>query len=179
MKNTLEINSPSRVFRELGSFTGLGFVSGLAGYAERSFAAGADMADSAVDGLSGAIAGLPDLLSGEAEMRPTIRPVLDLSDLTGASTQIDSLFYPLRSIRLAGQASLAFQNASGENRMTVKVDNDDIIEELRTLRSEMAEMTERMERMRVVLDTGTLVGEMAGPMDNALGQRATRRGRGN
>ena len=137
------------------------------------------MADSAVDGLSGAIAGLPDLLSGEAEMRPTIRPVLDLSDLTGASTQIDSLFYPLRSIRLAGQASLAFQNASGENRMPVKVDNDDIIEELRTLRSEMAEMTERMERMRVVLDTGTLVGEMAGPMDNALGQRATRRGRGN
>lgn len=179
VKNTLEINSPSRVFRELGAFTGLGFVSGLAGYAERSFAAGADMADSAVDGLSGAIAGLPDLLSGEAEMRPTIRPVLDLSDLTGASTQIDSLFYPLRSIRLAGQASLAFQNASGENRMTVKVDNDDIIEELRTLRSEMAEMTERMERMRVVLDTGTLVGEMAGPMDNALGQRATRRGRGN
>lgn len=179
VKSTLEINSPSRVFRELGSFTGLGFVSGLAGYAERSFAAGADMADSAVDGLSGAIAGLPDLLSGEAEMRPTIRPVLDLSDLTGASTQIDSLFYPLRSIRLAGQASLAFQNASGENRMTVKVDNDDIIEELRALRSEMAEMTERMERMRVVLDTGTLVGEMAGPMDNALGQRATRRGRGN
>ena len=179
VNSTLEINSPSRVFRELGSFTGLGFVSGLAGYAERSFAAGADMADSAVDGLSGAIAGLPDLLSGEAEMRPTIRPVLDLSDLTGASTQIDSLFYPLRSIRLAGQASLAFQNASGENRMTVKVDNDDIIEELRTLRSEMAEMTERMERMRVVLDTGTLVGEMAGPMDNALGQRATRRGRGN
>lgn len=179
VKSTLEINSPSRVFRELGSFTGLGFVSGLAGYAERSFAVGADMADSAVDGLSGAIAGLPDLLSGEAEMRPTIRPVLDLSDLTGASTQIDSLFYPLRSIRLAGQASLAFQNASGENRMTVKVDNDDIIEELRTLRSEMAEMTERMERMRVVLDTGTLVGEMAGPMDNALGQRATRRGRGN
>ena len=179
VKSTLEINSPSRVFRELGSFTGLGFVSGLAGYAERSFAAGADMADSAVDGLSGAIAGLPDLLSGEAEMRPTIRPVLDLSDLTGASTQIDSLFYPLRSIRLAGQASLAFQNASGESRMTVKVDNDDIIEELRTLRSEMAEMTERMERMRVVLDTGTLVGEMAGPMDNALGQRATRRGRGN
>ena len=51
--------------------------------------------------------------------------------------------------------------------------------QLRTLRSEMAEMTERMERMRVVLDTGTLVGEMAGPMDNALGQRATRRGRGN
>lgn len=179
VKSTLEINSPSRVFRELGSSTGLGFVSGLAGYAERSFAAGADMADSAVDGLSGAIAGLPDLLSGEAEMRPTIRPVLDLSDLTGASTQIDSLFYPLRSIRLAGQASLAFQNASGENRMPVKVDNDDIIEELRTLRSEMAEMTERMERMRVVLDTGTLVGEMAGPMDNALGQRATRRGRGN
>ena len=42
-----------------------------------------------------------------------------------------------------------------------------------------AAMAEKMERMRVVLDTGTLVGEMVGPMDTALGQRATYKGRGN
>ena len=43
----------------------------------------------------------------------------------------------------------------------------------------MAAMAEKMERMRVVLDTGVLVGEMAAPMDAALGQRATYKGRGN
>ena len=63
--------------------------------------------------------------------------------------------------------------------MTVSVDNGDIVEELRSLRSEMAGMMDRMERMRVVMDTGRLVGELAAPMDNALGQRAARRGRGN
>lgn len=179
VKSTLEINSPSRVFRELGNFTGLGFVNGLADYAEKSYAAGANMADYATDGLSNAMSIVADLLNGDMDTQPTIRPVLDLSNVMHGAEQLDSLFYPQRTIGLAGQASLAFAESGRNGRTTVNVDNDDVVEELRALRSEMAEMTERMERMRVVLDTGTLVGEMAGPMDNALGQRAARRGRGN
>ena len=42
----------------------------------------------------------------------------------------------------------------------------------------MASMLERMEKLRVVLNTGALVGELAEPMDAALGQRSTQRGRG-
>ena len=179
VKSTLEINSPSRVFRELGNFTGLGFVNGLADYAEKSYAAGANMADYATDGLSNAMSIVADLLNGDMDTQPTIRPVLDLSNVMHGAEQLDSLFYPQRTIGLAGQASLAFAESGRNGGTTVNVDNNDVVEELRALRSEMAEMTERMERMRVVLDTGTLVGEMAGPMDNALGQRAARRGRGN
>ena len=179
VKSTLEINSPSRVFRELGNFTGLGFVNGLADYAEKSYAAGANMADYATDGLSNAMSIVADLLNGDMDTQPTIRPVLDLSNVMHGAEQLDSLFYPQRTIGLAGQASLAFAESGRNGGTTVNVNNDDVVEELRALRSEMAEMTERMERMRVVLDTGTLVGEMAGPMDNALGQRAARRGRGN
>lgn len=179
VKSTLEINSPSRVFRELGNFTGLGFVNGLADYAEKSYAAGANMADYATDGLSTAMSIVGDLLNGDMDTQPTIRPVLDLSNVMHGAEQLDSLFYPQRTIGLAGQACLAFAESGRNGGTTVNVDNDDVVEELRALRSEMAEMTERMERMRVVLDTGTLVGEMAGPMDNALGQRAARRGRGN
>ena len=48
-----------------------------------------------------------------------------------------------------------------------------------TGKGEMTEMTARLERMQIVLDTGVLVGEMAAPMDAALGQRATYKGRGN
>ena len=179
VKSTLEINSPSRVFRELGNFTGLGFVSGLSDYVEKSYAAGANMANYATDGLSNAMSIVADLLNGDMDAQPTIRPVLDLSNVMRGAEQINSLFYPQRTIGLAGQASLAFAEYGRNGGTTVNVDNNDVVEELRALRSEMAEMTERMERMRVVLDTGTLVGEMAGPMDNALGQRAARRGRGN
>ena len=42
----------------------------------------------------------------------------------------------------------------------------------------MADMAEQMKRMRVVLDTGTLVGEMADPMDAALGRKQAYKGRG-
>lgn len=179
VKSTLKINSPSRVFRELGNFTGLGFVTGLADYAKKSYAAGANVAEYAADGLSNAMSIAAELLSGDMDAQPTIRPVLDLSDVMREADELNSLFYPQRTIGLAGQASLAFAESGRSGGTVVNVDNGDIVEELRALRSEMAEMTERMERMRVVLDTGTLVGEMAGPMDNALGQRVTRRGRGN
>lgn len=179
VKSTLKINSPSRVFRELGNFTGLGFVTGLADYAKKSYAAGANVAEYAADGLSNAMSIAAELLSGDMDAQPTIRPVLDLSDVMRGADELNSLFYPQRTIGLAGQASLAFAESGQSGGTVVNVDNGDIVEELRALRSEMAEMTERMERMRVVLDTGTLVGEMAGPMDNALGQRVTRRGRGN
>ena len=179
VKDTLEINSPSRVFEELGDFTGLGFVNGLVGYAEKSYAAGANMADAATDGLSNAMSIAAELLNGDMDAQPTIRPVLDLSNVMHGAEELSNLFYPQRTIGLVGQASLAFAESGRSGELKVNVDNDDVVEELRALRSEMAEMTERMERMRVVLDTGTLVGEMAGPMDNALGQRVTRRGRGN
>lgn len=179
VKSTLKINSPSRVFRELGNFTGLGFVTGLADYAKKSYAAGANVAEYAADGLSNAMSIAAELLGGDMDAQPTIRPVLDLSDVMRGADELNSLFYPQRTIGLVGQASLAFAEPGRSGGTVVNVDNGDIVEELRALRSEMAEMTERMERMRVVLDTGTLVGEMAGPMDNALGQRVTRRGRGN
>lgn len=179
VKDTLDINSPSRVFRELGNFTSLGFVKGIMDYAGRSYDAGAGIADSASEGISAAMSAAAELLSGDMEAQPTIRPVLDLSDVSRGASQLNSLFYPQRTIDLAGQANISLRDSGRDGGMTVSVDNGDIVEELRSLRSEMAGMMDRMERMRVVMDTGRLVGELAAPMDNALGQRAARRGRGN
>ena len=82
-------------------------------------------------------------------------------------------------MNLVGQASLSFRSAEDRGQSTLTVDNSDVVEELRSLRSEMAAMSDRMKRMQVVLDTGALVGEMAAPMDAALGQRSIYKGRGN
>ena len=79
----------------------------------------------------------------------------------------------------AVKIGIAFEaQRSGSSQTTISVDNDDVVAELRTLRGEMASMLERMEKLRVVLNTGALVGELAEPMDVALGQRSTQRGRG-
>lgn len=179
VKSVLQINSPSRVTRKLGEYTGLGFVDGLHNYADKSYKAGSEMAESARFGLSNIIQTIADIVNSDMDMAPTIRPVLDLSNITNGAGVLDSLFYPQRTLGLAGQVSMAFAARGEQQTQTITVNNDDVVEELRSLRADMTELTDRMERMRVVLDTGTLVGEMAGPMDNALGQRVTRRGRGN
>ena len=127
VKSALEINSPSRVFRALGNFTGLGFVKGISDYAQKSYVAGAGIAHYATDGLSNAMSTVADLLNGDAEAQPTIRPVLDLTDLSRGADQIDSLFYPRGSIDLVSQASLAFQESGRNNGMTINVDNGDIV----------------------------------------------------
>lgn len=178
VKDTLDINSPSRVFQELGNYTGLGFVKGLTDYANKSYDAAANVAGYATDGLSNAISKVSDLVNGEFDMQPTIRPVLDFTDVARGAGELDSLLGYTRTLALAGQTSLAFNSTLDKDGMTVTVDNDGVVQELRSLRGEMAEMTARLERMQVVLDTGTLVGELADPMDSALGQKQAFRGRG-
>lgn len=178
-KSTLDIHSPSRVFREIGNYTGLGFVKGLQDYVDRSYAAGYEMAESAEGGLSGVLQTIADIVSGGFDMEPVIRPVLDLSAVSAGADTLNNLFYSQRAVGLVGQAAVAFEaQRGGSSQTTISVDNDDVVAELRTLRGEMASMLERMEKLRVVLNTGALVGELAEPMDVALGQRSTQRGRG-
>lgn len=178
-KSTLDINSPSRVFREIGNYTGLGFVKGLQDYVDRSYAVCSEMAESAEGGLSGVLQTIADIVSGGFDMEPVIRPVLDLSAVSAGADALNNLFYSQRAVGLVGQAAIAFEaQRSGSSQTTISVDNDDVVAELRTLRGEMASMLERMEKLRVVLNTGALVGELAEPMDVALGQRSTQRGRG-
>ena len=178
-KSTLDINSPSRVFREIGNYTGLGFVKGLQDYVDRSYAAGSEMAESAEGGLSGVLQTIADIVSGGFDMEPVIRPVLDLSAVSAGADALNNLFYSQRAVGLVGQAAVAFEaQRGGSSQTSISVDNDDVVAELRTLRGEMASMLERMEKLRVVLNTGALVGELAEPMDVALGQRSTQRGRG-
>lgn len=178
VKTAWDEHSPSRVFRKLGNYAGLGLVNGLTDYADKSYAAGANVADYATNGLSDVISTVSDLVNGEFDMQPSIRPVLDFSAVATGVGELNGLFDYTRTLALAGQTSLAFNSTMDKDGVTVTVDNDGVVQELRSLRSEMADMTSRIERMQVVLDTGTLIGEMTNPLDAALGQKQAYRGRG-
>lgn len=178
VKTTLDINSPSRVFRELGNYTGLGFIKGLHDYIHNSYEAGSDIATSAKTGLSGAIQTFASVIDDALDAEPVIRPVLDLSDVTAGAGAMNNLLSSGASLRLAGGAASTFGLNQGATQ-TINVDNDGVISELRSLRGEMNRMTERIEKLRVVMNTGALVGELVDPMDAALGQKAMLRGRGN
>lgn len=90
-KEALDINSPSRVFAALGSGVVEGFVKGISDNESDSAYASKHMARNAIDSFSEAISGINDILSGDMDVQPTIRPVLDLSDVRSGAGAINGL----------------------------------------------------------------------------------------
>ena len=88
----LDIHSPSKVGYGIGSFFGLGFVNALDDYESKSYDAGSGIADAAKNGLSNAISKITDVINGEIDTQPTIRPVLDLSDVESGTSRLNALF---------------------------------------------------------------------------------------
>lgn len=87
----LDINSPSKVGQRIGGFFGMGFVNSLIEYADRSYEAGAEMAYAAKNGLSNAISKVRDFVEGNMDTQPTIRPVLDLSEVRSGAHMLSAL----------------------------------------------------------------------------------------
>jgi hypothetical protein len=88
----LDINSPSKVGYRIGSFFGLGFVNALGDYESKSYDAGSGIADAAKNGLSNAISKITDVIENDIDTQPTIRPVLDLSDVETGTGRLNALF---------------------------------------------------------------------------------------
>ena len=110
------------------------------------------------------------------DMTPTITPVLDLTDFHTAAHEAGGIFGPRQTIRLQGRTDLV--EGISIDMAEFDADNRNIVEALRILHEDMEDLQEEMSEMQIVLDTGALVGEMAGPMDDELGRRMTWRGRG-
>jgi tape measure domain-containing protein len=88
----LDINSPSKVGYGIGSFFGLGFVNALDDYESKSYDAGSGIADAAKNGLRNAISKISEVINGDIDTQPTIRPVLDLSDVESGTSRLNALF---------------------------------------------------------------------------------------
>ena len=91
-KEALDEHSPSREFYKVGVFAGQGLTNALGDYESKSYKAGYGMAEYAKNGLSKAISKVNDLFNNDIDTQPTIRPVLDLSDVTAGAGSINGLF---------------------------------------------------------------------------------------
>lgn len=91
-EDELDEHSPSRVGYHIGDFFGLGFVNAIGTYAVKAYNASADMAKSAKTGLGNAIAKVKDMIDNGVDTQPTIRPILDLSDVEEKSRRLNTLF---------------------------------------------------------------------------------------
>ena len=91
-KRAIDAHSPSKKAHKLGNFFGLGFINGIHEYTSDAYGESYNMADEARKGLSSAISKVNDILNDDRTNQPTIRPVLDLTDIESGAGRINGLF---------------------------------------------------------------------------------------
>ena len=174
----LGINSPSKMFYEIGRFTDLGFANGVKDYSYAVEESSKHVGESALESMRDTINKLNAYAMSDIDDM-VIRPVLDLSEIQNGSRQINDMLDLGGTYKVANSANSSF--ASARNAATthsVKSDNKDVVGAITQLRADVSNLSARLGSMQVVMDSGVLVGEIVGPMDAALGQRMNMNGRG-
>lgn len=97
----LDINSPSKVGYRIGGFFGMGFVNSLIDYTDKSYDAGASVAKSAKEGLRNAVSKIGDFIENGIDSQPTIRPLLDLSDVTEGAGRLSALLSRNQAMKIS------------------------------------------------------------------------------
>ena len=90
-KEALDINSPSKIFRKLGFSIPEGLAMGIdkLGYVVGNSVI--SMTDSAIRGTKNAISRIASIVTNDIDAQPTIRPVLDLSDIKSGANAIRNM----------------------------------------------------------------------------------------
>ncbi len=132
--NRLLVMSPSRVFMQTGAYVAEGFAIGISRYSDLSTKAASDMASSAINTTRTAMYKVLDAINTGMDAQPTIRPVVDLSDVQTGVNAINGLFNTAQSVGV--QANL---NAIGYsmNAMRQNGKNDDVISAINKLNDKL------------------------------------------
>lgn len=180
-KNLLGINSPSKVFAEMGRYVDEGFIIGIQKFAGKVADSTRNVGQRAVNGMSDVIARVSDIFDGDMDFNPTIRPVLDLSDIQAGSSQIGGMFGQ-QTVALAGTMGVNVNTLSDIMDQMQKVNSSgttDVVSAIASLRKDVADLADSFSKMKVVMDSGAMVGELVDKIDNSMGRIAIHKGRGN
>lgn len=133
-RSELEINSPSKVFRSIGSSIPEGFAQGITRFGNSISIATDNMTTSALNSAKRSLINLTDMMNSEIETQPTIRPVLDLSDVKSGASAISQLFASGPAVGITANVGAINANMAriGQNGI-----NDDVVSELSKLGKKM------------------------------------------
>lgn len=118
VKKALKIASPSKVFIEIGKYIDQGLAVGLDKYSVMATNASEDVGNAALDSMKAALAKASETIENDVDAEPTIRPVLDLTDITNGVGTIDDMLSADRAINLAAYSS-GSMNANMANQQTM------------------------------------------------------------
>lgn len=169
-KGEWKINSPSKVMIPMGSAIDEGIAVGLqkgTSYIDKSINT---MSDDMYTSLSKTMGDLNDAIYTDIDYEPQIKPVLNLDDVTRNANYLNGMFTN-QEIALRQLGASMSTRVSFDEIQNGRYSDQNVLTELRNLRSDITNLNSAMSHMQVVMDSGALVGSIAAPMDSALGRR--------
>ena len=136
-KDGQQSKSPSKLTIKAGKWLGEGLVIGIRQMGDKVYSAGSSLGSDATKSISSAISNISNLVSGDLDVQPTIRPVLDLSDVRSGANSISSLLGAGSSISLMSDVKSigSAMNARGQNGA-----NSDIVSAIDSLRKDIGKV---------------------------------------
>ena len=129
----LGINSPSRVFMEIGKYTAEGFAVGLDKYSGKAESASSELANKVIRNVQNPLSSLGQLIDGDIDVDPVITPVMDLSNVESGANKINGLL---------SNSSITVDSVTGRlagsiGRIQNRTDNTDVISAIKDLKNSM------------------------------------------
>lgn len=168
-RNAFDINSPSKVFMEIGQYVDEGLAVGIDKYSKTVTDATEDMGYNAIDSISSVLANISDYVNGEMDADPTIRPVLDLSDITAGAQTINDLLSGDRAMNMASSSSMSMNTALA-NQTTTQM----MLDELRGALSNFGETQESVVNNNTFNISGSNPKEIADEINKILQEQMVR-----
>lgn len=130
-KKVLYIESPSKLFMKIGKFVDEGLAIGLNKYSGVAAKAGANVAVTTANAAKDSLRVMTDVINSDIDAQPTIRPVLDLTNIQNGSATLNDL--------MSGRN----MTASINSKITTDYDNtSSLIAEIARLRGDIQYMSD-------------------------------------
>lgn len=136
-RKALDERSPSKVFYGIGDYAGVAFVNALKDHTTKAYKASFEMASKAKSGLSDAVAKISDVINSDIDAQPTIRPVLDLSDVRAGASSISRMFGGNPSVGVMSNVRAITSMMNGNQNGG----NDDVISAIKDLGNKISGKT--------------------------------------
>lgn len=136
-KDGQESNSPSKLTMLAGKWLGEGLVIGINKMDNLVYKSGYGLGQTATDTISSAISRISDVVNSDIDTQPTIRPVLDLSDVRNGASTINGMFsgrtlsVDARTAGLVSASMAGRQNGDGTS---------DVVSAIKALRKDISNM---------------------------------------
>lgn len=114
----LDAHSPSRLFMKVGSYVSLGFARGIENETGAVEDSSAYMANAAIENTKKTLSKIVDSINNGIDSQPTIRPVLDLSDVETKTHRLNTLFTSRRAMKIGASMNPGSFTVNDQNGAT-------------------------------------------------------------